>query len=270
VNEKNLPRRTALGALTLGSAAVAVAMTNPAEANSPEEFTRRGAMMIGVVSGVPPFGIVDERGQPAGYDVDVANLIARYMGVRAEITPLAPPARIPALQAGRVDLLVATLGPTPERAKTVLFPMPYNAFRLSIIAPKGLAASALKDLAGRRIAVTRGSPQDNTITRMAMTGAGIVRFDDDATCAQALFSRQVDAAVLADVTITQLLASSSTQDFEQKFSFSLQPNSMAVRLSQTELHRWLNNTIYWIKNTGELDDISRKWLKTPLPELPVF
>ncbi|WP_164133912.1 transporter substrate-binding domain-containing protein, partial [Stenotrophomonas maltophilia] len=69
-------------------------------------------------------------------------------------------------------------------------PMPYSTFRTSIMAAKDLTATSLADLAGKRVAVPRGSPQDTTLTRMAMAGTNIVRFDDDATCAQAVFSRQ--------------------------------------------------------------------------------
>ena len=268
-------RRSAFGAAAAGAvAAGALIGARPAAAQSgpvtTEEITRRGSFIIGVVSGVPPFGIVDERGQPSGYDVDVANALARFMGVRAELVPLTPVARIPALQARRVDVLVATLGPTPERAKTIVFPMPYSAFRLSIMAPRGLQAANLRDLAGKRISVPRGSPQDTTVTRLALPGTTVVRFDDDATCAQAVFSRQVDAAALPDTTINQILRQNTGTDVELKFAFSLQPNSMAVRKDQMELHQWLNNTIYWLKISGELDELSKKWLNAPLPELPVF
>jgi polar amino acid transport system substrate-binding protein len=266
-------RRAAFGALAIGAAATTavVASSGTAEASTPEEFTKRGSIAIGVVSGVPPFGIVNERGEPSGYDVDVANLIAKYMGVKAEITALAPPARIPALQSKRVDLLVATLGPTPERAKTIMFPMPYSAFRMSIMGASDLTAKTLADLAGKRVAVPRGSPQDTTLTRMAMPGTNIVRFDDDATCAQAVFSRQVDAAAMPDTTINQILSQNrGGGTAELKFAFALQPNSMAVRKDQFELRQWLNNTIWWMKNSGELDEISKKWLNAPLPDLPVF
>jgi polar amino acid transport system substrate-binding protein len=57
---------------------------------------------------------------------------------------------------------------------------------------------------------------------------------------------------------------------EQKFIFSIQPNSMTVRKGDTELHQWLNNLIYYIKLNGELDKISQKWIGSPLPNLPTF
>jgi polar amino acid transport system substrate-binding protein len=37
-----------------------------------------------------------------------------------------------------------------------------------------------------------------------------------------------------------------------------------------QLHQWLNNVIYLMKLNGELDEISRKWVGSPLPDLPTF
>ncbi len=73
-------------------------------------------MRIGVLIGGPPMGMVDDKGNPTGYDYDVAVLIAKYLGVKAEYVALTPPARIPRSRRSRVDFLIATLNPTPERA----------------------------------------------------------------------------------------------------------------------------------------------------------
>ncbi|MEV9163275.1 hypothetical protein AB0127_26150, partial [Klebsiella pneumoniae] len=63
-------------ALTL-AAACAVASAASASAQSIAELTKKGKITIGVVSGTPPFGSVDAKGVPIGYDVDVANLIGK-------------------------------------------------------------------------------------------------------------------------------------------------------------------------------------------------
>lgn len=259
------------GRLAVAAILAVAGLASTASAQTVDEIVKRGSVVIGVVSGVPPFGVVDQQGKAQGYDVDVANLIAKYLGVKAEIMPLAPPARIPALQAKRVDFLVATLGPTPERAKTVMFTMPYSAFQMSIMAPKSLPAQSLDDLKGKSVAVPRGSPQDTRLTALAASlNLSIKRFDDDATAAQAVFSGQVDAAALPNTTINDIVKQNPSGNAELKFSFFQQPNSIALRKEQFDLLQWLNNTIYFMKNSGELDEIHRKWIGTPLPELPVF
>src|SRR2546425_1885293 len=88
----------------------AIALTHSvSHAQNVADIVKRGKVTIGVVSGAPPFGTTDANGNPAGYDVDVANLVAKYMAVPVEIVPLTSPSRIPALESGKVDFLVATL-----------------------------------------------------------------------------------------------------------------------------------------------------------------
>jgi polar amino acid transport system substrate-binding protein len=240
------------------------------QAQTVDDILDAGKVRIGVVTGVPPFGSINAAGEVVGYDVDVANLVGQYLGVDVEIVGLTPPARIPALQSGRVDILVATLGPTPERAQSVMFTMPYSAFLMTILAPVEADYNSLQDLAGVSVAVPRGSPQDVQLTRQAVAGTDIQRFQDDATAAQALFSGQVDAVAIPNITAKSILDQRGEEGYELKFSFAQQPNSMTVRKDAFELQQWLNNFIYWIKLNGELDAISQQWIGEPLPELPVF
>lgn len=251
------------GACLLGATAGAAAQTV-------NDLVKKGKLTIGVVSGAAPFGNVDAKGVPVGYDIDVANLIGKYLNLPVEIVPLTSPARIPALEAGKVDFLVATLAPTPERAKVVMFTMPYSGFELSILGPVDSKLKSFADLGKKKVGVTRGTTQDTALTRMALPGTNIVRFEDDATTAQSLLSRQVDAVALPNVTGNEIIKTRGKGKIDIKFAFSVQPNSMAVRKDQFELHQWLNNFIYAVKLNGELDAIARKWTGFPLPVLPVF
>lgn len=266
-------KRSALRAVLLGLAMLAVVGTAPmgaAKAQTTAEIVKRGRVKIGVLTGAPPFGMIDAQGNPSGYDVDVANLIAKYLGVPADITPLTPPARIPALQAGRVDFLVATLAPTPERALTVDFTIPYNAFQMAIMAKKATAIAALEDLKNKTVGVNRGSSQESALTKAAVPGTKITRFEDDSTVAQALIAGQIDSIAIPDTIGREIAKTRPDADMDIKFIFFQQPNSIAVRKGSEELRRWLNNTIYFIKVSGELDEICRKWTGTALPPLPTF
>lgn len=254
----------------LAAAVVSLSIAVIAQAQSVSDIVKKGKVTIGVVSGAPPFGTTDAQGNPAGYDVDVANLVAKYMGVQAEIVPLTSPARIPALESGKVDFLVATLAPTPERAKAVMFTMPYSAFEMAIFGPTGVKYAKLADLAKKKVGVTRGTTQDVALTRLAIPGTNIVRFEDDATTAQAMISKQVEAVALPQTIGNEIVKARAAGKFDSKFSFSMQPNSMTVRKDAFELHQWLNNVIYFIKVNGELDGVARKWTGTGLPNLPVF
>lgn len=254
---------------TLGKALAVVALAlgvagAPAMAQTVADFTGRGEVRIGVLVGAPPFGSIDATGNPIGYDADVAALVGKALGVEAKLVPLTPPARIPALESGKVDFLIATLAATPERAKAVLFTDPYSAFQVAIYAPKAAAISGWDDLAGLRVGVNRGSSVEKTLIEH---GLDIVRFDDDATTMQALFSGQVDAVAEPDAQANTVMRIRGDADMEQKFVFSMQPNSMAVRLGSVELRDALNKIIADLTASGELNAISEKWVGSPLPDL---
>lgn len=260
---------TKIAALAVAAVCTAAAATG-VYAQTVSDLIAKGKVKIGVISGTPPFGSIDAKGTPVGYDIDVANLVGKYLGLPVELVPLTPPARIPALESGKVDFLVATLAPTPERAKSVMFTIPYSGFELAIVAPVGTEYKTLADLKGKKVGVARGTTQDSALTRAAPEGTELVRFDDDATVTQALLSNQVSAISIPSTMAIEIIKSRAQGKIEIKFPFSVQPNSMTVRKGAFDLQRWLNNFIYYVKLDGELDAISQKWAGTPLPNLPVF
>lgn len=250
--------------------AACVAAPIAASAQTISDIVGRGKVRIGVLIGAPPYGMIDATGNPIGYDADVAKLVGKYLNLPVELVPLTPPSRIPALEAGKVDFLVATLAPTAERAKAEMFTMPYSAFLMYIYAKKGTPIRAWADLKGMKVGVNRGSSVEPTLVEHQSDGLTVVRFEDDSTTMQALFSGQVDAVAEPDAQANAAMKARGDSDMEPKFMFSKQPNSMTVRKDAFELHQWLNNAIYLMKLNGDLDAICRKWVGSPLAELPVF
>lgn len=266
------PKLSRLLTAVLTLCAVTLLPLQQSLAQTVTEIVNRGKIRIGVTIGAPPFGSIDTQGNPVGYDTDVANLLAKYINLPAELVPLTPASRIAALEAGKVDLLVATLSATPERAKQYMFTMPYNIFRVGIYAAKGSSISGWDDLKKMRVGINRDSSVMGELAkREGPDGLQIVRFEGNAIGIQALLSKQIDAWVEADSIANQALKVQPDADMEAKFFFINQPNSMTVKKDAFELHQWLNNFIYFIKNTGELDAISEKWIGAPLPKnFPVF
>lgn len=260
--------RTALMAITLGVGSLAAA--GQAAAVSLNDIISRGTVKIGVLTGAPPMGMVDEKGNPSGYDVDVANLLGSYLSLPVELVPLTPPARIPALQTGKVDFLVATLAPTGERAKTVMFTQPYSAFNMDIISGPDQKFTTLEELGSKRVAVNRGSSQETALRKAAVPGLDIVVYEDDSTSAQALMAGQVDAVALPSTVGEAIIRQRPDAGLQVGFTFFQQGNSMATKLEDFELRQWLNTAIYLMKVSGDLDRIAVKWTGRPMPVLPSF
>jgi polar amino acid transport system substrate-binding protein len=258
----------ALAAAALGLLA---AQPSPGQAQSVDEIVKKGKLVVGVLTDLPPFGVVGSNGEPDGYDPDVAKLMGKYMGVPVELVPVTGPNRIPYLLTNRVDVLVATFGITPERAKQVSFSIPYGSIDIIVAAAKSKAISKPDDLAGTRIAVARASTQDTAITAMAPKTATIQRFDDDATAAQAYLAGQVDVLGSNNVIVSGIAKDNPKLELERKIVLRRQYQGITMRKSATDLLQWTNTFLYFIKNNGELDAIYRKWLNEPMPEImPTF
>lgn len=261
--------RRGLGALGLGAATLlAPGLIRPAAAATPDEIKKRGSISIGILTDYPPFGGIDDKQQPAGYDADVAALLAKEMGVTLQLVPVTGPNRIPFLLTNKVDMLVATFGITEERAKQVLFSNPYSAFTTYILAPKSTNIRTPEDLKGVRVGVARASTQDSALMAVAPREIRVMRFDDDATTTQSIISGQVQAIGASSTVLAQLTANYPNLQIEPKFTLRAQANGMAFRKQDEALRDWSNSFIAGLISSGELDRIHQRWFKAPMDPLP--
>ena len=242
-------------------------LAGTAQAQTVAQIRAKGKLVIGVMVDVPPFAILDENQQPAGYDVDIANLLAKRMGVAPELVVVTGPNRIPYLLTGKVDMLVAVLGIIPERTKVVAFSEPYSGFSTFVYGRVGVKMEGPADLAGLTIGVPRANTADITLTRIAPKTANILRFDDDASVLSALQAGQVDAVTASVTTVKSLDRLVGPGKYERKFDTQTQVQGIALRKGQAELLDWVNDAVREMKANGVIAAINQKWVGYPLPDL---
>ena len=244
-----------------------------ATAATPDEIKARGKLIVGILTDYPPFGGTDANQKPAGYDNDVAVLMAKAMGVELELVPVTGPNRIPYLLTNKIDVLIATFGITAERSKQVLFSNPYSALSLYVLAPKSVALKGPEDLKSVTIGVARASTQDTAISAVAPAGTQVKRFDDDATALQSIISGQVQAIGASNTVLAQLNKDYASLGIEPKFTLREQANGIAFRKADTALQEWTNTFIAKIAADGQLSAINKRWFGVELkalPPMPVF
>ncbi|MGY3506787.1 polar amino acid transport system substrate-binding protein [Bradyrhizobium sp. USDA 4471] len=262
---KYFHRRVIVCGLALGFAAMSPQMVG---AQTIAEIKQRGIVRIGVLSELPPWGFLDASGKPAGYDVEVGELIAKKMGVKAEFVGTTVAARIAQVMTGKVDMMLAIMGMYPERAKVVQFTEPYAGMKIILLARKGQMITKLEDAAAIRIGVVRGGAQDIAITNGLPKSADIRRFDDDSAVIQALIAGQVQAIGANTTYMININKIFPNNEFEQKLVFNEQWMGIATKPGQSNLNVWLNTLIDEIRASGELAAINKKWIDQPLPEFP--
>ena len=168
------------------------------------------------------------------------------------------------LQTNKADLVISTLSITPDRAKVIDFSIPYADHPSVVGALKVVAISSYADLAGKKVAVVRGTTQDSDLTREAK-GAQLVRYEDDATMALAFASGQVD--ILA--TARSLLAGDQQ---EEPGAHRRVADHHADQLSRdrpaqgrAQLKAWVNGWVKTNLQNGKLGAIYKKWHGVDIP-----
>jgi polar amino acid transport system substrate-binding protein len=260
-------RRLAIGVVSLGLAGALPAWLLTVRAQSVDEIKKKGELVVGLLVDFPPYGTVNSKNEPDGYDADVARLLAKDWGVKLKLVPVTGPNRIPFLLTNKVDLLIASLAITPERAKQVLFSKPYAAATIVLLARKDANVKGAADLKSLRVGVARASTQDIALTAVAPPGTEIRRFDDDASGMQALMSGQVDALGCSTTVAAQIEKRAPPNTYEEKFVLRQQVMAVAMRPGQTELEKAVNDFIDRNKANGELNKLYEKWLGTKLPAM---
>ncbi len=252
----------------VGAVGLVGSLSAVASAQTVEQLQESGVVKVGVMVDYPPYGMMNAQGQPAGYDIEIAGLLAEKLGVQLELVPVLGVNRIPILLSNQADVLVASLTITPERAEKVDFSDSYATGELGLFAPVDVDITDAASLAGKSIAVARGSLQDPALTAVAPEGTDIRRFDDGTMAIQALLSGQV-SGLAASPAALESLNQVRPDNFEWKFSLSDESNQqfygVAIRKGNEPLLAYINEFLAEMKSSGKLEEVYEKWIKAPLP-----
>ena len=253
----------------LGIAFAAVTMMGVAQAVSADaldDIKKAGKIRIAVDLGVPPYGMTDDKMQPSGSDIETAKALAKDWGLEFEHVPTTGASRIPALQTGKADLVISTLSVTPERAKVIDFSKGYAVLRTVIAAPKSVPLKSMADLDGKTVGTVRGTTHDTQLTKEGPKGMKLVRYEDDATEAQAFLSGQVDIFSTAELLVAPIDKKNPARQVEVKFVLDTFNLAVGVKKDEARLLEEVNKWVATNLKNGKLDAIYKKYHGNGLPD----
>ncbi|MDR1709082.1 MAG: transporter substrate-binding domain-containing protein [Candidatus Accumulibacter sp.] len=247
-------------------AAAALAPFSPgAQADVLDNIVKSGVIKIAVPQDFPPFGSVGADMKPAGYDIDMANLIAKEIGVKAELVPVSSTNRVPFLTTGKVDLVISSMGKNAEREKVIDFSAAYAPFFNGVFGPEDIKAAKVGDLAGKTISVTRGAIEDLELSKVAPAGAVIKRFEDNNATIAAYLSGQTQLIATGNVVAAAVNERSKLRQLTTKFLIKNSPCYVGLAKGEKALQAKVDEIIAKARKNGALDEISQRWLHAPLP-----
>jgi polar amino acid transport system substrate-binding protein len=127
----------------------------------------RGTLMVGTSADYPPYESVDQDGKFVGFDMDLIREIGKRMGLKVEIKDMGFDSLIAAVQAGKIDAVIAAMQATPERDEKVDFSAIYHDIKDAFLV-KGdskITMNSARDAAGYRIAVQTGTIQEKWVQK---------------------------------------------------------------------------------------------------------
>ena len=251
--------------LNLFAVATLVFATGTAHADALDSIKKSGTLRVAVPQDFPPFGTVGPDLKPRGYDIDMAALIAKELGVKLELIPVTSTNRIPYLTTGKADLVISSLGKNPDREKVIDFSDAYAPFFNGVFGPGDAKVAGPADLAGKTIGVTRGAVEDLELTKVAPPTATIKRFEDNNATLSAYLSGQVQLVATGNVVAAALNERTKLRRIDSKFLIKNSPCFVGANKGEGALLARVNEIIGKARKDGALNEIAQRWLHAPLP-----
>ncbi|WP_020652242.1 transporter substrate-binding domain-containing protein [Massilia niastensis] len=256
-------------ALVLGLAASMAALAAPAHAELLADARARGTLRVAMEGTYPPFNFKDPKtGQLAGYDVDVARLVAGKLGVKPDFVTTEWSAILAGLAAGKYDVIVSQVGITPKRQQAFDFSVPYTYSSPQLIVRKNERATyaSLEDLKGRKVGVGQGSVFEQQAK--AVAGVQVKSYPAAPENLQDLAFGRIDAALNDSLMVAYLLKNSQLPIKAGPRVGAVERMGVAFKKGNPQFRAAIDKILNDARADGTLRQISIKWFGTDASQEP--
>jgi polar amino acid transport system substrate-binding protein len=228
-----------------------------------DAIAKRGELIIGTSGDYPPLTAKKKDGKPMGLDVDLANIIAEAMGVKAKILFIPFADLLGNLQAGKIDMIISNMTMTPKRNMQVVFVGPYFMSGQAVLTTKA-ASSAFKNLESlNKPEVTLAVPAGTTsalIAKEALPKATVTITKNMDEAISFLLAGKVKVVLSDAVTCTLAAGRFKEKNLITSDPLTFEPIGIAIQPNDPHLANWLDNFLMLLKGTGALKDMTDKWI----------
>jgi polar amino acid transport system substrate-binding protein len=199
-----------------------------------DKIQGRHKISVGVMLTGAPFGTIDpQTRQHQGYNVELANELGKRLGVDVETVSVLAPNRVQFLQQGKVDVLIANMQYTQERAQILDYvPTPYEQVGGAALMRKDAGIKNWADLKGKPVCVSQGS---NFIEPLQQQyGAQIKAFRSQSESLLSLRGNGCVASVHVSPTMHSLLDNAEWSEYEIPLDSDLIPSNSVIWIRKGE------------------------------------
>lgn len=238
-------------------------------------LSEAGSITVGTKFDQPLFGLKGLDNKPAGFDVEIAKIIAGELGISTdEIQWVETPTKVrdEAVSTGKVDVAVATYTINESRKERVTFAGPYYKAGTELMVTSDSEITGTESLSepGVKVCTATGASYIDAITEFLASPGQLVQFDVYSKCADALRTGQVDA-VAADSSILLGIVSGAEDQFKiVGDSFYDQFFGIGIKKSDLPFCEFINETLTKAVEDGRYEAAWKKTGGTVQPEVPAL
>ena len=237
-------------------AVAAVLAFGSAQARTFEEIKKDGKIVMATEGQYPPYNFF-QGAKLSGFEIDLAEAVAKKLGVTLEWKALSFDALLAGLRNDRWDLVIAGHAITDERAKAVTFTTPHFCGG-GIIVSKDATIKEAKDLAGKTISVQTGT----TFLDEAKKVPGVKEvknFPQDTDARSALVAGRVDVWITDPVVARTVVAANPTAGLQLGGMLFVERNAAAVAKGNVSLAQAWNKALGELMADGTYATLSKKY-----------
>jgi polar amino acid transport system substrate-binding protein len=229
-----------------------------------DRILQRGELAVGMAGNMPPMNMTSKEGELIGYEVDLAKAMAKAMGVRVKLTVMPFAELIPALQAGKIDLILSNMTITPGRNLKVAFVGPYftsgKAF-LTKIKTIAMADEAEDiDAKNTKLVALKGSTSQ-VFVEEAIPDATLIAANDYDEAVKMVLEDKVHAMV-ADypICVVSVFRYPNQGLLSVVTTLTYEPIGVGMPAGDPLLVNWVENFMGIAEETGLLQELRENWL----------
>jgi polar amino acid transport system substrate-binding protein len=235
-----------------------------------DHVIKAGAIRIGVPYNLMPQGFVTNEGEWVGFEVDLANELARHMNLKLDKVKITDKTWPAVLSKGQIDAALCRIPHTRHLDSQFDFSEPYFYDSLNILAVKGSFKSP-EDLKGSKLAAVQGSAAEKVAMRLLRAAgdtraeANVVSFPDRPNCFLALTKDKVAGWVDSGVLLLEYASKTSGKFDLIPASENVEAIAVALPQNDSAWRDLVNFTIQDMVSDGSFKKIYEKWFGPGTP-----
>jgi polar amino acid transport system substrate-binding protein len=251
--------------ISIALISVVLLSTNAQDTSVLDRINKKGELRVGMTGNQPPYTMVAKTGELIGYEVDLANILADYMQVELKLVKMPFAKLLPALESGKVDIVMSGMSITAKRSASALFASPYLFTGKSVLlkqynlekldTPEEINKSEIT------LVALKGSTSEEFVKKLLPEAKLTLAKDYDE--AVDLIATGKVKAMVADIEICQIAI---LQNFDKNLvtleePLTIEPVSMALPKNDFTMESFMSNYFTALRMVGALQALDAKWFE---------